>query len=177
MIGDLVQDNFASAKGIESLQGNGGYHGADKRSPHGLVGEIVAQLLQTEEHATNGRAKSDTDTTCSSSRKHLTLASLISIDTGEKLHENVGAAAGYVDEWAFFSQPHARGDSKAKTNRFDSQSPCSQEAPDDEATEDGLDFWNTRLFCVRREAYDKKGGEGSEKDLEGGSVWHSGMLE
>ena len=72
---------------------------------------------------------------------------------------------------AFFSQPHAGSDSKAETNGFDGQSPCSQEAPDDEATKHGLDFWNTRLFCVRREAYNKKGGENCEEDLRNGLVW------
>ena len=79
-------------------------------------------------------------------------------------------------ERTFFTQPHAGGDSKAKTNGFDGQSPCSKEAPDDEATKDGLDFWNAGLFRVRREAYDQEGGDRREKDLGDRSVWHLDML-
>lgn len=74
-------------------------------------------------------------------------------------------------ERTFFTQPHAGGDSKAKTNGFDGQSPCSQEAPDDEATKDRLDFWNAGLFGVTREAYNKEGGKSREENLEIGSVW------
>jgi hypothetical protein len=59
VVGDLVQDELSGSEGVERLQCDCCDHGADEALPHGLVREVVGQLLETEQHAANGGAKCD----------------------------------------------------------------------------------------------------------------------
>lgn len=40
-VGDLVQHDFPCTERVQRLEGDSGYHGANKALPHGFVGEIV----------------------------------------------------------------------------------------------------------------------------------------
>lgn len=56
---DLVEHQFAGAERIHKLQCHSGNHGSDEALPHCLIGEVVGELFEAEEHATNGGAESD----------------------------------------------------------------------------------------------------------------------
>lgn len=110
---DLVEHELAGAERVHELQRDGGDHGGDEALPHCLVGKVVGELLETEEHAADGRAKSDRDAGGRGGREDFAFAGLVGGEVGEGLHEDVCAAAGDVDEGAFFSEPEARGHGEA----------------------------------------------------------------
>lgn len=110
---DLVEHELAGAEWVHELQRHGGNHGSNEALPHCLVREVVRELFETEEHATDGRAESYRDTGGGGSRENLAFTSLVSREVGERLHEDIGATASNVDEWAFFPEPEAGGDGKA----------------------------------------------------------------
>lgn len=49
--------------------------------------------------------------------------------------------------------------------RLDNQSPCAQETPNDKASKDGLDLWNTALLGIDSVKVRKKACYGRKKDL------------
>lgn len=110
---DLVEHELAGAERVHELQRDGGDHGGDEALPHCLVRKVVGELFETEEHAADGRAESDRDTGGRGGREDFAFAGLVGGEVGEGLHEDVCAAAGDVDEGAFFSEPETRGHGEA----------------------------------------------------------------
>lgn len=41
----LIQNELSRSKGVKGLQNDSGGHGADETLPHGLVREVIGQLL------------------------------------------------------------------------------------------------------------------------------------
>lgn len=71
---------------------------------------------------------------------HLSLLGLVTPVLGEEVGEDVAAAAGDVDEGAFLAQAEASRHRQHHPHRLDQQRPLAQVAPDDEATQNGLDL-------------------------------------
>ena len=109
---DLVEDDFACMKGVQSLECDGCDHCADERLPHRFVREIVGKLFQREENATNRGAEGYGDSRSSSCRKDFSLSSFVLANARERFHDDIGTAAGHMDQRAFFANPKARGNGK-----------------------------------------------------------------
>lgn len=106
---DLVEHELAGAERVHELQRHGGDHGGDEALPHCLVGEVVGELFEAEEHTADGGAESDRDAGGGGGREDLAFAGLVGREVGEGLHEDVCAAAGDMDKGALFPEPEARG--------------------------------------------------------------------
>jgi hypothetical protein len=75
------------------------YNAAEECSEQGLGGEVVADLLQTEQHTTNGRTKSNRYTTCGAGTQNLSAFSVIVAVLGEDTTCNVSNAGCNMNVW------------------------------------------------------------------------------
>lgn len=75
--------------------------------PHGFIGEVVGELFEGEEDAANGGAEGDGDAGGRGGGEDFTFAGFVLVQGGEELHEDVCAAAGDMDEGAFFTEPES----------------------------------------------------------------------
>lgn len=73
-------------------------------------------------------------------KSHLSPLGLILAVLGEQVTQDVGAAAGHVDQRALLPQAEPRGHGQDQGDGLDDQGPLPQVAPDDEPTEDGLNL-------------------------------------
>lgn len=77
---------------------------------------------------------------------YLPALALILAVLGEEAAEEVAAAAGHVHQGPLLAQAEARRHGQHQGDRLDQQRPLAQVAPNDEATEDGLDLSITRTY-------------------------------
>lgn len=71
---------------------------------------------------------------------HLSLLSLVFAVLWEEVGEDVTAAAGHVDQGAFFPEAEARRHGQNQSDGLYHQGPLTQVASDDEPTQDRLDL-------------------------------------
>lgn len=146
----LVQDQLSGAQRVKCLQRHGRRHGADEALPHGLVGKVVRQLLQAEQNAANGRSKGYRDARRRRRGQHLPLARLVAVDVVEELGEDIGAAAGDVDQRTLLAEPHARRHGEDEAQRLGDERPGAEQTANDETAENRLDFRDAAVLGVER---------------------------
>ncbi|KAI3485590.1 hypothetical protein L1887_51058 [Cichorium endivia] len=139
----LEEHDLARAKGVDGAERGSGDHGTEEGAEHDLAGKVVADLLEREEDAADGRTKGDGYAGGTGAGEHLATLALVVLVLGEDATDDVADARGNVDKGTLLAEREARGDGQGEADGLCEERPEAEIAVDDKAAQDAFDLGDT----------------------------------
>lgn len=144
-------------------QHGGSNQGAKVAPPHGLEREVIAHLLETEQHASNGTAKGNTNACSRTRAQNLPRLGGIAPVLVEEAADDVARTHGIVHAGPFLANAEAARNRQRQADALDEERGGAEEALHDESGDDALHLADARAGGVRGKALDQRGGGEGEQ--------------